>query len=250
MMAAQHYFLLSSLPHLGELGSAPPVTSRRLLEMVTDAGGPQALIETLLLEDDLVQREAVMAGEIDQAEPVVLTVDQLRDEQPLPEALSGGADQPPGRIAADAVWGAYFHHAADVARQSGSGFLAARVAWEVALRNALAEARAKTLGLDATEYLVAEDLADRDADLAAVLNEWAAAGDPLAGLRAINGARWGWLVEHEGWFTFGDDELAAYAAKLMMLHRWHRLDQAQAQAQAQPQAPDQSPAAAPAGGGE
>ena len=227
-MAGRHYFLLASLPHLGEPGAGAPLTGRELLERVVEAGGPRTLIEALLLEDDLVQREALLAGEIDQAEPVVLSVEQLRDEQPLPETLGAGPDQPPGRVAADAVWAAYFHHAAGVVRRCGCGFLAARVGFEVALRNALAEARAKSLGLDAAEYLVAETLADRDADLTGVLSEWAAAAHPLAGLRVINQARWNWLTEREAWFTFGDDELAAYAAKLMMLHRQRRLDQAPA----------------------
>lgn len=224
-MPGQNYYLLSALPTLGDLGSAAPLTSGQLLDHVADAPGPAALIRVLLLSDDLLLREALLAGEVDDASPAVLTGGQLRDEQPLPAFLAG-PEEAAGAIAADAVWGAYFRHGADMARKCESAFLAAWVAHEVAMRNALAAARAKALDLEAGPFLVAPDLAAEDCDFGALLGEWAAAPDPLAGLRVLDMARWAWLVERDGWFSFADDELAAYAAKLMLLRRWNRLDAA------------------------
>jgi len=222
-MATSHYYLLASLPHLGDLGGATPLTTRQLLDRIIDAGGPRELVETLLLGDDLLQREATMAGELDQAEPIVLTVSQLRDEEPLPPCLVMRQEQQPARIAADAVWDAYYRLAASVARRNASRFLSAWIGCDVALRNTLARARAKALGLEAQDYMVAAELADRDTDFTQVVNEWSAASDPLAGLRVVDRARWDWLSDHEAWFTFGDDELAVYATRLMLLQRWHRL---------------------------
>ena len=225
-MSASHHFLLSSLPHLGELADAPPMSAAGLLERVRQSNGPAGLIETVLLADDLLQRDALQAGEIDQGDPAVLTEDHLRGEMPLPAFLAAG-DDGPGRIAADAVWAAYFRHAA---RSAGAGtFLAAWVAWEVALRNALAEARARTLDLEVEPYLVAPNLGDPDADFTRTINEQSAAGDPLAAMQAVDRARWDWLGEHEAWFTFGDDELAVYAARLVLMVRWQRLAKAQAE---------------------
>ncbi len=225
-MAASHYFLLSALPHLGDLGDAPPLSSARLIEAVRDAKGPAGLIETILLSDDLIQRDALQAGEIAQAEAAVLTDDQLSGEAPLPEYLVQAGEQASGRVVADAVWAAYFRHAAAVA---GSGtVLAAWVAWEVALRNALAESRAKALDLDVEAYLVAPELADATADFTGLLNELATASDPLAAASAVDRARWNWLGEHEAWFTFGDDELAVYAMRLMLMQRAQRVARAQA----------------------
>ncbi|MGB2821431.1 MAG: hypothetical protein WBF17_10645, partial [Phycisphaerae bacterium] len=80
-------------------------------------------------------------------------------------------------------------------------------------------------------HLVEPDLAAPQDEFTLVLGEWSAARDPLAGLRVLDAARWRWLIEHDAWFTFADDELAAYAAKLMLLHRWKRI------AEAQPDAP-------------
>ena len=228
-MAASHYFLLSALPHLGELGEAPPVTPARLIEWVRDAGGPADIIETILLSDDLIQRDALQAGEIEQAEAAVLTDDQLSGAAPLPAYLEPTGEQAHGRVVADAVWAAYFRHATDVA--PGGTLLAAWVAWEVALRNALAGARAKALDLEVEAYLVVPELGDADAKFTGLLNELAVAGDPLAALEAVDRARWAWLGEHEAWFTFGDDELAVYAMRLMLMRRAQRLARAPAEKQ-------------------
>jgi hypothetical protein len=222
-MASGNYYRISALPSLGDLGSVPPLALADLREHVADAARPRALVDAALLFDDLVQREAFLAGETQEVSPAVLTPGQVRNDEPLPEPLAGeGADAPP-RIAADAVWMAYFRHAAGVARRQGSGFLAAWVAHEVALRNALAAARATALGLEPAPYLVMPDLGPGVDDFAVLVSEWAAAPDPLAGLRLLDRARWDWLTENERWFSFADEELAAYAVKLTLLVRWHRL---------------------------
>ncbi len=240
-MGGQNYYLLASLPGLGEPGSTPPLTPAQLLDRVADAPGPRRLIGALLLSDDLLLRESVLGGEEVDAEPAVLTGEQLRDEAPLPAMLAVETDEGDSRIAADVVWEAYFRHAADIARTAGSAFLAAWVGSEVALRNALTAARAKTLGLDAEAYLVAGDLADPDADFDTVLGEWSAAAHPLAALRVLDTARWAWLMDREGWFTFQNDELAAYAAKLMLLCRWNRLEAAEREAREAPAAEATTP---------
>ena len=107
-----------------------------------------------------------------------------------------------------------------------AGRLSVHKGLEVALRNALAVARAGRLGLKESDYLVATDLAATDEDFSTLLSAWTAAPTPLAGLRVLIEARWAWLAEHDAWFTFSDDELAAYAAKLMLLHQWRRLAEA------------------------
>ena len=80
------------------------------------------------------------------------------------------------------------------------------------------------MNLDPQGYLVTEYLGDRKEDFSAVISEWLTAPDPLAGFRILDMARWGWLGEHDDWFSFGDDELAAYGARLMLLQRWNRLE--------------------------
>ncbi len=187
-----------------------------------DSPGPRAPVEALFLFDDLLEREAFLAGELEEVHPLVLTRGQARNEAPLPAYLTSDAREMSGPLEVDALWDACFRHAAKVAHKYASRFLAGWVGHEVGLRNALATARARRLGLDESDYLVATDLAETDEDFTTLLSEWAAALTPLAGLRGLTTARWAWLAEHDAWFTFSDDELAAYAAKLILLHRWRR----------------------------
>ena len=230
-MPGRNYFLLSALPGLGELGSDPPIGRAELLALLDEAPRPRAQAEAIFLADDLLAREAALAGQVEAPEPLVLTAEQVRGDEPLPAWLAGAEAEPAapaeGRLAVDAVWAAYFRHLAGVA---GVGrFVPAWIALEAGLRNALAAARAKALSLDAHRYVVEVPGALPAEEFTDVLAEWSAARTPLAGLRALDAARWQWLVEHDGWFTFADDELAAYAAKLMLLHRWRRIAQAERQ---------------------
>jgi len=221
----QNHYLITSLPALGELGSDPPMTGAEFLVHLADSPGAAKLVETLLLADDLLQRDAVLAGEMDQPSPAVLTAAQLADEEPLPDYLVPPEQAQPRRVAGDAVWGAYFRRAGDMAGSRRWRFLGDWVGFEVALRNALAEHRAKALGLDAHEYLVEPELS-ADIDLSATISAWAGAADPLAGMKVLDRARWQWLNENDAWYSFRDDELAAYAARLMLLERWQRLARA------------------------
>jgi hypothetical protein len=189
-----------------------------------------AVVGALLLGDDLVQREAFLSGENKEVAPSVLTAEQVKDEQPLPDWAGERSEETSSRQAGDAVWAAYFAHAQAVAERVGSGVLAAWVGHEVALRNALAEARARALSLDPANYRVAPELSDGDAEFSAVLSEWSAAADPLAAQQVLDRARWTWLSDHDGWFSYTEDELAIYAARLMLLHRWYRVTAAKAAA--------------------
>jgi len=225
-MPGRNYFLVTALPSLGELGTPPPMGLTDFLAHLDDATAPRRQAEVLFLADDLRQRESILAGETDQVEPVVLSAEQVRDEQPLPDFLAAEANDTAARLPADLTWEKYFRHAADVARRTGGALLAAWVGHEVALRNALAAARARTLELDAAGYLVATDLAEPDAAFGPVINDWTAADNPLEGLKVLDRARWAWLTAHGRYFSFADDELVAYAAKLLLLNRWQRLQQA------------------------
>ncbi len=221
-MRTDRYYYLSALPALGGLGGAAPMGPAQLLEHVGEETSRGELVGTVFLLNDLLEREAFLAGEIDQMEPAVLTVRQARNEAPLPDFLAPRAEGDADLVEADRLWEAYFRHASEVGRSLGSTLLVQWVGFEAALRNALAEARAKRLGIEGAGYLVANDLAESGEDFSAVLSEWASAETPLAGLRVVIRARWDWLKLHDAWFSFSDDELVAYAVRLMLLEQWRR----------------------------
>ena len=237
-MSGRNIFALTYLPAPDELSDPPAISCADFIAMLVDDAEmlrPFELSRAIILSDDLLQRDAHLAGEIDPANeadpkaspPIVLTTLQLSDEEPLPEYLMLPESIESAKIAADVVWEAYFRYAMSIGKKWNSKFMIAWVGFEVALRNALAEERAKALDLEPTDYFVAEDLADTSADFSTLMNEFSAAPNPQAAQRAMDQGRWNWLKENDEYFSFGDDELIAYAAKLMLQQRWSRLTELQ-----------------------
>ena len=222
-MRGDNYEALSSLPALDPPPAWPPLTLPALPGAVPP-GRARALTRWVLLSDDLVQREAALSGEIEAPEPAVLTAEQARGEAPLPEALASdpSGDEPPPVLPADAIWSAFHRATASLARANRSRFLLEWVSAEVTVRNALAATRARALGLEPARYVVARELEHGTPELDAVVAGWTTARDPLEGMRRLLSAMWGWVDRNGPWFTFHDDEFAAYAAKLVLMHRWRR----------------------------
>jgi hypothetical protein len=228
-VARRNFYLMCVLPALTSFGSAPPVNKQELLALVTESEGPVGIVRSLLLSDDLLQREAILAGEIepDHADLAVLSYAQAEDEQPLPYFLAPEQENnvTGSQIAVDLIWQRYFRYMAKIACHTRSHFLSAWIEYEVGLRNAIAAARAIKLQLDPEPYLVTPDLANPDVSFGAALAEWSAEPNPLAALQALDNVRWRWLIEQEQWYSFSDDEVAAFTAKLMLLHRWYRISE-------------------------
>ncbi|MFW6331037.1 MAG: hypothetical protein ACOC3J_04860 [Gemmatimonadota bacterium] len=225
-MGAPSYYLLSALAPLDPpgLGRAPLSLSRLLSQIWSPR--PRELVRAVLLSDDLRLREATMAGELRDPEPAVLTPEQVRGEGPLPFEDTPRLWGSDSSIPSDVVWRGYYRYAAGVAERLASPLLAAWVAYDVAVRNALAAARARALGLEPRSYRVASELERRTPEVDSAVALWTAAADPLAGMRALIGARWRWIHRYEPRYTFQDDEFVAYAAKLVLLHRWDRTERA------------------------
>ena len=222
LMRAQYYFV-TSLPVLPTLGEPAPMSLQAFFDRACDEDEVREVVEAVLLEHDLLLRQSVLAGETEDVDPVVLTVSQAKGEEPLPEYLQAEQTDQPRPIGDDATWEAYFRHVADVAARSGCEFLRTWVGFEVALRNDLVAARAKTLDLIPDDYYVAADLADDAADTGAIVAAWAAAGDPLAAQKALDQGRSEWLDGARAWYSFRIDEAAAYARGLVLLTRWATL---------------------------
>ncbi len=221
-MAALHY-ILNSLPALGDWGSIPPVTPAGMFDYVED-DSLKTLLETVFLGDDLLQYQSYLTGGMTNPLPVVLSESQVRNETPLPEYLVSQASELSVKIPADTLLAGYYRYADHVAHSLKSSFLVDWLAYEVALRNALAADRARVLNISPDDYLVVTELADSQIDFTALLNEWTASSTPLGGLRILDQNRWQWLQGNDSWFTFHHDEFLAYAAKLMLLRRWNRLE--------------------------
>lgn len=228
----RYEYLLSTLPTLEPIGSIPPLSKHTFLEQVIDSKGPVDTVRVLLLSDDLMQYQALLAEEIDKdnVDLIILSLDKGEDEHVLPDFLlppesaeEKEEEEKNERLNIDAIWARYFQHAASVAKRKQSSFLKAWIGFEVGLRNALATARAQTLELDPAGYLVAPELADKNTDYSHIVSDWSGASNPQAALKVLDEARWDWCEQHGGWYSFHACEIEVYAAKLMLLHRWRRI---------------------------
>lgn len=223
MRTARH-FVMTTLPALGGLGTVPPVGLADLLEHLDEDSPWREAVEAVILSDDLLLRESFLAGEMEEVEPVVLSLLQARGDAPLPERLfhDGEAELAPLAEETDRLWAHYFHYVASLARSQRCDFLEQWVTFEVTLRNALARTRARRLGLDESRHEVLPELAHPEESLALALADWESAATPVAGWRAILRVRWDWVDRHEAWFSFSLPELLAYVLRVILLTQWVR----------------------------
>lgn len=101
-------------------------------------------------------------------------------------------------------------------------------AWQTALRNALAVARASRRGSDAAPYLRSDDLPDPV--LRAQIQECVKADDPLHAERTLDRLRWDFLDNLAGIHMFDYHTMVCYLLKLQILERWHALTREQGMA--------------------
>ena len=115
-LVKRHFYLLCILPDLRDFGSVPPVNKQELLAVVTESAGPVDIVQALLLSEDLLQREAVLAGESepDPTDLAFLSLPQVKAEEALPDFLkSEHRDQSESSgnpIAVDPIWKNYFQY--------------------------------------------------------------------------------------------------------------------------------------------
>jgi hypothetical protein len=225
----RHFYILCFLPGIKTFHDPPPVSRQELLSVVKESGGPTPIVQLLFLNDDLIQREAVLAGEIipDEIDPAVLSHEQVTAKKALPEFLVSGQEKknetPDNLIAADQIRHNYYHHVSKIAKINRSQFLKGWIEFEVGIRNALANVRAKALKLDPRPYLVAPELENSELSFETILADWNKASNPLEATKVLDRARWDRITELEQWYSFGSDEIFAYTAKLIILQRWRQI---------------------------
>jgi len=222
-MSKRYYFIVTSLPELPELSQPAPLTLVEFRELVIDEGPQSVLVDAVLLEEDLTMRQAILSGEIDHAEGIVLTDEQVMGRADLPDFLQIEPDHH-YRITEDAIWWNYYNYVNDLALRYHSNFLRDWVGFEVNLRNTLSQVRAEKLGLQASDYIVAEDLAG-DQDVSDIISAWSSAPTPIKAMQLLDQYRRKWLDDNVAYYNFGIDELLAYARTLILVVRWHRLEE-------------------------
>ncbi len=214
-------YLLTALPPVSRR-TEPPVLSVAEFRAMIPAGALATLVDAVLTADDLRLWPGLVADASDQPPPVVLEPAVMRGESSADQALG---EWP--RAEGDERLLGYWEWVRTQAQDHASQSLAEWVAWEVLVAGTVRAWRAQTHGSDGTWPPALSALASSDAGDQALASELAGAlrqaEDPLAVQTLIDDIRWRWLDDHDHRFTFRDDEVVLYAARLALAWRWHRI---------------------------
>ncbi|NLF25858.1 MAG: hypothetical protein GX589_09420 [Deltaproteobacteria bacterium] len=222
-----NYYLLPSLPVIDGPTAVMPLSFADFFSQISENAFATSIVKILVLQDDLQKLPGVVTQEQSSHNFILLRDDQI-------EGLSFWKDffaepSPPNVEIQDGegLLTAYFEAAASLARRTRCTFLKAWIGFEVALRNALGQARATALGHPEAFHEGLPHLQGHH-DFKPLMAEWLKAPTPLAGVELIELSRWRWLMKHDDWYKFSDQELIAYGAKLLALYRTQRLNGASA----------------------
>lgn len=219
-------YLMARLPGMpADLVPPPPMEMPDVLTIAALDRDPSVghLVGLFVLERQLHQLmprrlgfdDAAVAGDDDTCWP---SLTHESDEDPgWPEPILAAWRMEAGHEGEDAwverVWGAFEAHAAAVARLVGSRLLPAWLDFDRDLRRALAVVR------------VEERMPAAGDPVAASVQAWRSAADPIAGERVLDQARWQFIGRHEPAFSGEIDEFVGWLLKLRLLCRAHLLEQ-------------------------
>lgn len=229
-MAAPLYYLLTYLPALPAMGEPLPITVEEIQGLVEQEGRAEVL--RLVLAIRLEERvEAVILARFRGA--------AVPDQSPVelegfPPAIGDALAAKPEEVGEDhwltAVWQEYYRWLEMTGKAEGSALLAEWAVFERQLREELAAFR---IARSVFAAAGGKDLASVGASVSPegprfsdVLGSWVQSADPFVGERLLDQARWAFLEEHCGKYSFQIDEFVGYVLKLRLLNRYRRLDRA------------------------
>ena len=224
-MTSLNYNLLATLPVLGELGTLPSLSVQEYLQIISENRRVMRHFCIIALADDLRRRSEILLMNSEAIKDLlVLDPTTIQNTDCIQPFFSQSIQK---RFAADLddykIFELFFKMAAAQGEEDKGDFLTAWVAFEIALRNVLADLRAEKLKVAAPHHLLPELSDEGSFDRNEIATEFLAAENPLKVDTVLTRVRWEWLSEHDNWFLFTDDEVLAYGVKLLELHRQYRL---------------------------
>lgn len=230
-MVSPLYYLLTFLPPLPAMGEALPISFDDLQVCVDREQRPEVsrLIEAIRLEERI---EAFILKRFREAASSQAETAKPSELFPFPPEIAAVLSVDAAEIGEDhwlsAIWREYYRWLGQVGRSGGSVLLAEWALFESELREELAAFRmARSTRSDAggKDSLGAGSAMVADGPrFASLIGSWARATDPFAGERLLDQARWTFLEERCGVFSFSIDECVGYVLRLRLLNRYQRLN--------------------------
>jgi hypothetical protein len=219
-MTTRLYYLMAYLPDLPRLGEPPPITVEEVLRLIGQERPEDVRIlgeafgfESLLNKTAQVRLLGYSAGD---------TAGAFSLDPGLPPFLLDTFLKDPQDVGEDAwlteLWSKHLDFMEGIGKDIGSPLLSRWAQWERSLRQQLARIRRQS----EPESQIEEGPVGQW-DHSALLAEWRAVRDPLAGERLLDEARMKFIDEESRHYSFTIDELVAYFLKLGLLSRHARL---------------------------
>ena len=197
------------------------------MQAIVDNERALRLFKVIALQDDLRRRSEVLNGN-DGIKGDFLVLDPENFESlSFLNSFFTGAARTKCSLAVNSIEESkllyfYFELANLQADVDKSEFLKDWVKFEVTLRNVLAKARSKRLGLKNVSFAKIDGV-ESENSLAGFFADFETVYDPLQCDQLVERTRWSWLMSNDSWFQYSDDEVVAYGVKLLTLHRWYRI---------------------------
>lgn len=229
-MATDLYFLLTLCPALPELGEEPLLSLGEVCAHLAGADDPRLHRLARLFTTCQEIESAAAAWVMGENMPVSAACQEILTTE-LPECRNL-LDQPPQSVS-EAIWLTRMHEllsgwVESSARGLGSCLLADYTRFDRRLRQAVAAQRRlwweeQQPGVTASMPEVAVPSAEETAFsvIPDVVARWYAAPDPMAGEVILDRARWAFISERAGNYSFSLEEMVGYLLQLRLVQR-HR----------------------------
>ncbi len=122
----------------------------------------------------------------------------------------------------DALWERYFAYAYSIAQELDCRFLTDYLSWEIGLRNALVELRARTQGKEAEDYQILAQIGKHE--FSGTISQLKTQQNPLKAEQFLDEERLKRIYHCEGADPFSRDVILGTLEKARIFSRWEKLN--------------------------
>ncbi|MDA3864970.1 MAG: DUF2764 family protein [Deltaproteobacteria bacterium] len=221
----KYYRLMTSLPPVkGDLKSTSiPSLSKITHQIFSEVGGrDKDLVSSILWFVDTANAEAILFEKDFFRKSGTLSREDFENKLDLPPFLDNIFRMEQGvvqkEILLKKLWESYFNALIEISRKYNSKFLQGYTEMEIGLRNAVAAARAKKLGIEEGKIQIFNG--KNSFQYGSLVLRASEAKDPQERELVIDKARLAYYLELEGIDPFSIDAVLAYLAKAMVIDSW------------------------------
>lgn len=225
---ARYYFLVSCLPPMPlALGEKVPMSFEDISNLIFRNIEPvdEPLVRCCLQAIDTANIEYYLQGQDVFLPGGSLTREEIETKKHLPSFMKIFIEEKEKGVrrgySYDSLWEKYYAYAYSLAEELNCRFLIDYLSWEVGLRNALAEIRARASGREAEDYQIKVRAGGHD--FSGVISQLKMQQNPLKAEQFLDEERLRRIYHCEGADPFSRDVVLARLENARIYSRWEKL---------------------------